>query len=93
MKLKGSLEKLTIKKLSLAALVALALMLALRFWQLLKLTDPANGFFTDHTNFTVPVFYALAVGSVLGVVALAYLASGAGSGLRRIAQSTPRVSG
>lgn len=81
MKLKGSLEKLTIKKLSLAALVALALMLALRFWQLLKLTDPANGFFTDHTNFTVPVFYVFSVGAVLAIVVLAYLASGTGSGV------------
>ena len=81
MKLKGSLEKLTIKKLSLAALVALALMLALRFWQLLKLTDPANGFFTDHTNFTVPVCYVFSVGAVLAIVVLAYLATGTGSGV------------
>lgn len=80
MKLKGSLEKFDMKKLSVLTLILLALMLALRFWQLTSLTDPETGFFTDHSNFTVPVFYALAVGSVLGVVALAYLASGAGSG-------------
>lgn len=80
MKLKGSLEKFDMKKLSVVTLILLALMLALRFWQLTSLTDPETGFFTDHSNFTVPVFYALAVGSVLGVVALAYLASGAGSG-------------
>ena len=80
MKLKGSLEKFDIRKLSVTALALFALMLALRFWQLWALTDPATGFFTDHSNLTVPLFYALSIGSVLAIVILAYLASGTGSG-------------
>lgn len=80
MKLKGSLEKFDIKKLSLVALLLFVLTLALRFWQLFALTDPATGFFTNHSHFTVPLFYVLAIGSVLAIVALAYLASGTGSG-------------
>ena len=80
MKLKGSLEKFNIKKLSVVTLALSVLMLALRFWQLTALTDPATGFFTDHSNFTVPLFYVLSIGSVLAVVILAYLAGGTGSG-------------
>lgn len=81
MKLKGSLEKFDVKKLSIVTLVLLVLMLALRFWQLTVLTDPATGFFTDHSNITVPLFYVLAIGSVLAIVVLAYLASGTGTGV------------
>ncbi len=80
MKLKGSLEKFDIKKLSVVSLALLVLMLALRFWQLSALTDPATGFFTNHSHLTVPLFYVLSIGAVLAIVALAYLASGAGTG-------------
>ena len=80
MKLKGSLEKFGMGKLALTTGVLFILMLALRFYQLTSLTDPATGFFTDHTNPTVILFYVLAIGSVLGVCALAYLSRGAGDG-------------
>ena len=80
MKLKGSLEKFDITKLAFVTAALTALMLALRFYQLTALTDPATGFFTDHSHLTVPLFYVLAVGGVLAIVALAYLACGTGSG-------------
>ena len=79
MKLKGSLEKFGVGKLFLTTAVLFILLLALRLYQLTALTDPATGFFTDHANPTVILFYVLAIGSVLAVCALAYLSSGAGN--------------
>lgn len=89
MKLKGSLKSINIKTLALIAGVLTVLMLALRFYQLTALTDPATGFFTDHTNFTVILFYVLAVGSAAGIVLLAYLASGMGVGKTASARCLP----
>ena len=78
MKLKGSLTKFGVGKLALVTGILFVVMLALRFYQLTSLTDPATGFFTDHTNFTVILFYILAIGSVIGVCVLSYLSKGAG---------------
>ena len=79
MKLKGSLAKFGVGKLALTTGVLFIVMLALRFYQLTALTDPATGFFTDHTNPTVILFYILAIGSVIAFCALAYLSEGAGN--------------
>lgn len=80
MKYKGSLEKFGLKKLAAVSAGLFGCLFVLRIYQLFCLTDPATGFFTDHANITVPVFYVLAVASVLAVVILAFLASGTGSG-------------
>ena len=89
MKLKGSLKTFNIKKLALVTGILSVVMLALRFYQLTALTDPATGFFTDHSNFTVILFYVLAIGSAVGLVLLAYLSSGMGVGKTEDARCLP----
>ena len=81
MKLKGSFEKLTLKKLAVLTAALTAAMLGLRFYQLAALTDPSTGFFTDHKNVTVILFYVLAIGTVLCLAALAYLSGSVGNGV------------
>ena len=93
MKLKGSFEKLTLKKLAIVTALLTAAMLALRFYQLTALTDPATGFFTDHKNVTVILFYVLAIGTVLCVGALAYLSGGTGGGDIREKRDIPLAVG
>ncbi|MBQ6067144.1 MAG: hypothetical protein IJK89_10010 [Clostridia bacterium] len=83
------MKSINIKTLALITGVLFVLMLALRFYQLTALTDPATGFFTDHANVTVILFYVLAVGSAVGIVLLAYLASGMGVGKTEDARSLP----
>lgn len=73
MKLNVKSSKITLKGIGIFSFIAAAAFLALRFYQLTRLTDPATGFFTDHTNFTVIIFYALSILFPLGVVILCYL--------------------
>lgn len=73
MKMKGS-SRLTVKTAGVTGAVLFALLFVLRLYQTMRLTDPATGFFTDRSNFTVPVFYVLAIGSVLVTVLLTFLA-------------------
>ena len=89
MKLKGTFEKLSLAKLGVIAAALTVVMLALRFYQLTALTDPATGFFTDHKNVTVLPFYVLAVGAVLCLAALAWLSGGVGSGLTKEKKDIP----
>jgi len=89
MKLKGTFEKLSLAKLGVIAAALTVVMLALRFYQLTALTDPATGFFTDHKNVTVLPFYVLAVGAVLCLLLLAWLAGGVGSGKTRERRDLP----
>lgn len=89
MKLKGSLKTFNIKSLALVTGILSVLMLALRFYQLTALTDPATGFFTDHRNPTVILFYVLSAGGAVAVVLLAYLASGMGVGKEKKERDLP----
>lgn len=74
MKIKGS-GSIKLKTLSIVSAVLFGLLFALRLYQINALTDPETGFFTDHSNFTVILFYILAIGSVLATVVMAYPAN------------------
>lgn len=80
MKLKGS-TKLTLKSFGLISGILFALLFVLRVYQTFALTDPETGFFTVHNNITVPLFYVLSIGSVLGVLILAFLTPAGDTGL------------
>lgn len=74
MKLKGSAKNSSAKTVITAAAILGLGLLALRVFQSLMLIDPATGFFTDHKNITVFVFYAFAVAAALLLPLIAYLA-------------------
>lgn len=71
----SKVSKLTLRNIFICSAAAFAAMLALRFYQLFSITDPDTGFFTDHSNFTVPVFYVFAVVFVIGLYILCFLCS------------------
>lgn len=78
MKLKGN-ASFSIKTIGIASAAVYAVLLAIRVYQSLMLTDGATGFFTAD-NITVPLMYILFIGSVIGVCAASYIGSGLPSG-------------
>lgn len=73
MKLKGSSEKIIPSHILLASGVAFVLLLVLRFYQLIKITDSETGFFTNKSDITVALFYVLAIVLVFGVLILSFI--------------------
>ena len=73
MKLKGSLNSLSAKKVIALFVSGGALFFGLRIYQTLSLIDPQTGFFTDKENITVPLFYALAAALAIITPILLYL--------------------
>lgn len=78
MKLKGK-TALGMKAVAIISAAAYALLLIVRIYQSLMLTDGATGFFTGD-NITVPLMYILFIGSVVAVCALCYVCSKLPSG-------------
>lgn len=72
MKLKSA-AKYGVKTVLSVSAALFAILFVLRLYQTFALTDPSTGFFTDKSNVTVPLFYILAIGSVIAAVILAYL--------------------
>lgn len=75
MKIKASFGKLNRKILFAIFAVIGSALTAVRFYQMFSLTDPATGFFTDKSNFTVPLYYVLWGVTVLGAFVLTYLSA------------------
>lgn len=73
MKLKGSVKNINTRSLITVTGIVTVLFIALRFYQLTSLTDVATGFFTDKSNFTVPLFYICGIGFVIVVCILSFL--------------------
>ena len=80
MKIKGSVKKLDVKKLSVIFSVIGVIFTALRFYQITALTDVNSGFFTDSGNITVPVYYILWGIIFAGALILFYIGSGTDTG-------------
>lgn len=78
MKLKGK-TALGMRAVGIAAAAVYAVLLAVRIYQSLMLTDGATGFFSGD-SFTVPLMYILSAVSVVGVCAAMYISSGVPSG-------------
>lgn len=72
MKLKGSVQFFTPKKLGIIYCVSLIVCVALRIYHVLNLIEPQTGFFYK-TNFTVPLFYTVFAVSIILILIGAYL--------------------
>lgn len=71
MKLKDN-QLFTLKNIKLVSAVLFALLLAVRIYHSLVLTDGATGFFTAN-NVTVPLMFILAIGAVILISAACYI--------------------
>ena len=73
MKLKGN-TGFSLKNIKIGSAVLFALLIAIRFYQSFFLTDTQTGFFSE-SNFTVPLMFIIAIGTVVLVSSLCYVSN------------------
>lgn len=75
-------SKFNLAKAGIISAVIFAVLFALRLYQLIAITDPVTGFFTDHKNITIIPMYVIAILSVIAVAVMCYKSSDKPLGLR-----------